>query len=43
MVREVVGDDRPYWGVVIGAGGLAGAIVANLIKMRFKVVVCSRR
>jgi shikimate 5-dehydrogenase len=35
--------ERSPWAVVVGAGGLAEAIIEKLIRMKFKVVVCCRR
>ena len=41
MVLDKV--DRAYWAVVVGAGGLAEAIIERLVLMKFKVVILCRR
>ncbi len=35
--------ERAPWAVVVGAGGLAQAIIEKLILLKFKVVICCRR
>ncbi len=41
MVLDQV--DRAYWACVVGAGGLAEAIIERLVVLKFKVVICCRR